>query len=61
MAFDLMDRTDMARAQEYPAFGKKLEHPAHRAFYDYWHRIGPDYGLPSRQDVDPISIPQFLA
>ena len=61
MAFDLMDRTDMAGAQEYGAFGMNLEHPAHRAFYDYWHRIGPDYGLPSRQDVDPISIPQFLA
>jgi hypothetical protein len=36
-------------------------HPKVRAIFDYWRSVHPDGGgLPGRQHIDPIDIPQLL-
>ena len=37
-----------------------IEHPGLRALYDYWERSRPGEGLPGRQHLDPLDIPELL-
>ena len=37
-----------------------LSHPDHIWLFDYWQRLRPDAGLPSRKDIDPTDFPRLL-
>jgi hypothetical protein len=42
------------------AFRTQLKFPEHRQIFDYWSKQSAAGGIPSRRDIDPAAIREFL-
>lgn len=43
-----------------PTLPAGASHPRFSDIFDYWRRKAPSEGLPGRQHIDPVDIPQLL-